>query len=250
MQLRNDTAKKLKRGGVAAVVAAVMSIASPAGAGTFEFATVPGGTSGGQPVSATATFVTALNTISVTLTNLLANPISVAQGISDIFFRASNGGTALTVGSGGQTPSADYITIGAGGTVTPCTTGCSASWVLSNTGGTYHLDALVGAGGGGTGPAYLILGPGPYTNANSSIAGNAPHNPFIQESATFTLAVAGATADTVISDVVFSFGTNGETVPAIPIPAAVWLFGSGLLGLIAIARRRHGAGQSAVPAMA
>jgi hypothetical protein len=27
-------------------------------------------------------------------------------------------------------------------------------------------------------------------------------------------------------------------MPEIPIPAAVWLFGSGLLGLIGIARRR------------
>ncbi|MCK4834876.1 MAG: VPLPA-CTERM sorting domain-containing protein, partial [Gammaproteobacteria bacterium] len=27
-------------------------------------------------------------------------------------------------------------------------------------------------------------------------------------------------------------------VPAVPVPAAVWLFGSGLIGLLAIARRR------------
>ena len=29
-----------------------------------------------------------------------------------------------------------------------------------------------------------------------------------------------------------------DTVPAIPVPAAVWLFGSGLLGLVAVARRQ------------
>jgi hypothetical protein len=29
------------------------------------------------------------------------------------------------------------------------------------------------------------------------------------------------------------------TAPAIPVPAAVWLFGSGLLGLVGIARRRR-----------
>jgi len=31
---------------------------------------------------------------------------------------------------------------------------------------------------------------------------------------------------------------NLTTTPAVPIPAAVWLFGSGLLGLIGIARRK------------
>jgi len=42
-------------------------------------------------------------------------------------------------------------------------------------------------------------------------------------------------------DVVATF-TEGEIdVSAIPIPAAVWLFGSGLLGLVGIARRRKAA---------
>ena len=89
-------------------------------------------------------------------------------------------------------------------------------------------------------PAGLIIGPGPYTNANGSINDNDPHNPFVDQSATFTFAVTGATADTVISNVLFSFGTTPGTNVGIPIPAAVWLFGSGLLGLIAIARRRQG----------
>ena len=31
---------------------------------------------------------------------------------------------------------------------------------------------------------------------------------------------------------------SAEQVPAIPVPAAVWLFGSGLLGLVGVARRR------------
>jgi len=33
-------------------------------------------------------------------------------------------------------------------------------------------------------------------------------------------------------------GTLGYNVPTIPVPAAVWLFGSGLLGLVGVARRR------------
>jgi len=36
-------------------------------------------------------------------------------------------------------------------------------------------------------------------------------------------------------------GYNFTSVTLIPLPAAVWLFGSGLLGLIGIARRRKAA---------
>ena len=33
-------------------------------------------------------------------------------------------------------------------------------------------------------------------------------------------------------------GTYSMTITAVPVPAAVWLFGSGLIGLIAVARRK------------
>ena len=39
----------------------------------------------------------------------------------------------------------------------------------------------------------------------------------------------------------FLTGTVGAAVSAVPVPAAVWLFGSGLLGLAGVARRRKSA---------
>jgi hypothetical protein len=39
-------------------------------------------------------------------------------------------------------------------------------------------------------------------------------------------------------DVIDMFAEGGPEVSAIPIPAAAWLFGSGLMGLFAMARRR------------
>ena len=33
---------------------------------------------------------------------------------------------------------------------------------------------------------------------------------------------------------------SGDVISAVPVPAAVWLFGSGLLGLLGIARRKAG----------
>jgi hypothetical protein len=39
-----------------------------------------------------------------------------------------------------------------------------------------------------------------------------------------------------VSDVFYSF--NGSVTPAVPVPAAAWLFGSGLVGLASVARKR------------
>ena len=61
--------------------------------------------------------------------------------------------------------------------------------------------------------------------------------------------LTGVTSASVISDVAFSFGTGPETVVGVPIPAAVWLFVSGLVGLIGIARRRQ-PGMAMAPALA
>ena len=47
--------------------------------------------------------------------------------------------------------------------------------------------------------------------------------------------VAGCNADIFLDNVTISSDVN---VPSVPVPAAVWLFGSGLLGLIGVARRK------------
>ncbi len=38
-----------------------------------------------------------------------------------------------------------------------------------------------------------------------------------------------------------AYTSIGQAVPAVPVPAAAWLFGSGLMGLVAVARRRRSA---------
>jgi len=37
------------------------------------------------------------------------------------------------------------------------------------------------------------------------------------------------------------YASGGQPINAVPLPAAVWLFGSGLLGLVGLARRRKAA---------
>jgi hypothetical protein len=98
----------------------------------------------------------------------------------------------------------------------------------------------------------------PVCSGNGSSGGlcGLPDGPnYFQNSATFKLSLPGVTANSTISNVSFSFGTGPETVLAgqplpttVPIPAAGWLFGSALLGLVAVARRRS-KGSSTPPAI-
>ena len=236
---------------VALMAAAIFGLSSPAQGQVFN--TI--GTLDGKPINASATFVTSLNQIQITLTNLQADPTSVIQAISDVYFTATDPLNGVL--TGGPSTSAlavgTYINISNTGAVSGAGNDLK-SWQLTNGTGpfgganTYHLNALWGGGGlqGGQG---LIIGDNtgatyPCDSGAGSICGNPGHNPFVDQTATFTLAITGATVNTIISNVVLSFGTDGAVIP---IPAAVWLFISGLLGLIGIARRKQVAARSALP---
>ena len=86
-------------------------------------------------------------------------------------------------------------------------------------------------------PAQTLIGPGPFTNANGSLLGS--HNPFLNQTATFTLSNEALREDSAITGVRFGFGTQaGSYLPgdpatpaAAPEPATLLLSGAGLLGL-------------------
>jgi hypothetical protein len=93
----------------------------------------------------------------------------------------------------------------------------------------------------------LIIGPpgGPtYANANGSIAGNGPHNPFLNQSAMFTITAPNVSADTTITAAIFSFGTTegASLIPGVPVPEpsslVLGLLGLGLVGSFGCYRRR------------
>jgi hypothetical protein len=213
-------------------------------AGSFSFVTPSGASTGGGPVSASALITISPGSLTVQLTDLQANPQDVAQLISDFSFTLLHGDlTGAT--SNSLTATAPLIDVNGNGTTTPVPSG-PAGWVFDNTTGTFN----VLSGPGHAGPANLIIGPpgagGVYTAANGSIAGNGPHNPFINQSVTFTVTGADITADTTVSGVVFSFGTTaGVDVPGVPgnpVPEpstiAVALLGIGIASLSVVRRRR------------
>lgn len=66
--------------------------------------------------------------------------------------------------------------------------------------------------------------------------------PFPLMSANFdvlSLTATGSSTNTITANCTFVLGdTCAEVVAPVPVPAAVWLFGSGLLGLVGVARRK------------
>jgi hypothetical protein len=219
------------------------SVLAPVHAGSITYFTPAGSSTGGGPVDAEAIFTTTNGSISITLVNLQPNPTDVAQCLSDLIFTTSGTTTlnsATLFSSSGQEITVNSKSPGGftlGGVV-------STGWgVASQTGNSMKLDAL-----GFVGPEHLIIGPpdasNAYSNGNGSIVGNKPHNPFLNQSATFTIAGSNITSSTAITSATFSFGTtDGINVvgQAVPEPSSVVLctIGLGFVGAVGAYRSRR-----------
>ena len=213
--------------GTLVALATMLWLATSAEASTSTYVIQGGTTVDGQPVSATATFVTSTNDLKITLTNLQNNPTSIIQNLSDLAFTLSTGQTVGSLLSS----SALARTVNDNGTFMNGSTG-STGWELETSGSGLRLHVL----GTPIGPAHTLIGDSGagnlYSNANGSIAGNGPHNPFITGTATFDIQIIGLIASSLVNSATFSFGTtegaNVPGVPRVPGPATLLLVGSGL----------------------
>lgn len=201
--------------------------------------TVKGSGSDGS-LAAEATFTISNGEIEVTITNTLnpATIISIGQAVSDLSFKVSNSPGKDT----GNTATGQQVNVSKkGGSVTDVP-GTPGRWVSSSKGGfsisgdTINLEAI-----GHGQPTELILpsdGGGGYPDSNSSID---VHSPNTDGPATFTLDLSGVTSSTTISDVQFSFGTGPDKYlpgTVTPEPASMLLFGTGLLSIGFLMRKR------------
>jgi hypothetical protein len=232
--MKGSIALLAKRNVVAAsVLAALSAFSAPTFAVTQTFDDTITGLGGH------VTLTSGAGTVTIALSDTLATPTSLANLLSDLAFSVTGG---QTVSSTNYTTTANFITLSDGNATSTSGPGTTNPWTLSSTtlnGGAGYL--FTGLNGGDQ-TRTLIIGP-----VSSSICqptkcpdglGNANFNPYINQSATFTVAIAGVTSASTFSNVGFSYGTAGE-ITTIPIPAAAWLFVSGLVGLVGIARRRN-----------
>ncbi len=219
---------------------AVLSYTTVAKADLIVFTPAGATDSAGDPVSAMADFSFSGTTLTITLTNTLPGIKDAGQLLTDIFFTVPGSPTLFS-----QT--GDLISVATGKTVTDlgsATLGWAFGAATVNSISGFELCVICqgGAGPASATPSQGIIGPasgdGNYDNANGSIAKTGgPHNPFVNQTATFVL--HDVPVGVTVGNVIFSFGTTpGDNVPAVPEPSSLLLFGSGLIGAAGIIRRK------------
>jgi hypothetical protein len=234
---------------IAGFCAGFALITATLSASSVTFSTPSGSQAGGENVSATATFTITSGNLDITLQNTASSITDAGQVLSGLQFALSSGGTASLSSSSGQ-----EVTIASTGTPTLGSIG-STGWGFGTKGSSFIVCDICTSGVTfSTNPTVtpsntIIPTETSYSSANGSIKGNGAHNPFLEGAVTFDIADSAITANTTISDLIFSFSTTaGNDVtgtvltPSVPEPVSMALTAAGffaLAGFLKIRRRRE-----------
>jgi hypothetical protein len=245
---------------VALIAAAGTFLSTPrTNASTVSFSSISVGDGSNHELGGSIEFAFGNGTVTVTITNSTTSTLSANELLGGVGFTLAVNG--LGTPSIANTPTVgDQITVASDGTYTKsgatANNNLSGPWNASLTGSTILL--MAGPSGATTpGPSDLVIGTpatgGTTYNGNGSIDGNSAHNPFLFETATFTLDISGVTASSSLdpsANVVVYYGTGGSTFSItpqgavvtggqLPIPATLPLVGAGMLGLGLLALRNR-----------
>jgi hypothetical protein len=238
---------------IASLCAGLALIAATLSASSVTFSTPSGSQTGGQDVSATATFTITSGNLDITLQNTASSITNAGQVLSGLQFVLSSGGTASLFSSAGQ-----EVTIDSTGTPTLGSFG-STGWGFGTKSGSLILCDICVSGvtfstNQTVAPSNTIIPTETsYSSANGSIKGNGGHNPFLEGTVTFDIVDSAITSDTTISSAIFSFSTtDGNDVTGVtpltstPEPVSSALAGAGILALAGFLkfRTRRAIGQS------
>lgn len=177
-------------------------------AATVTYKTPSGFTYSSLPDDFVVSVTTAANSITLQFTDNTVNPTSDTQTITGLalVLNGSFAGTPTISNATGQ-----LINIDKNGNPSNDTVDSINGWTTSNAGVASNLTTLYLSIFTGGSPDDAIIGnpntaSALYDAANGSIAGS-KHNPFIKQTATFTLTLSGVTASTTVSKATFNFGT-------------------------------------------
>jgi hypothetical protein len=200
-------------------------------------------TIGGREVAASADFEASSGKLTLTLDNLTPQTADASQLLTGILFTVSNGSTAIDSATA-FTAVGSERTVFDDGTYTDSGPK-NLSWELL-AGPTMQIDFHPDAKDALIGPAFgeSSANLGVYV-ANNSILGNAGHNPFGAEYATFTLTGDEFGPGSTIGNVQFLWGTSlsaGAVMPqlsltAVPEPASISILACGAVVLLRRTRR-------------
>ncbi len=148
----------------------------------------------------------------------------------------------VDVGNDGRTYTSVYQGVDFGYNITAASELSNMFYnVLGNTASLDINGVTTGCGFSAAGPDYCLTNTGPFSNIQVfnywSGTEYAPNTKYVwQFNMLRGYQDSGGKGGAWIN--IFSWAVQTGDVSAVPVPAAVWLFGSGLVGLIAVARRK------------